>query len=118
MYIHQDPLSEEQELAEEEKPNNGGPPSPLMLQLMEIGFSRTSVEMAFKTLGKCNSFLRSTAESLSFQHILFVFNVGSERESSIEAVINWLLENPDMSGSEIMESDGREAAAVEGITNI
>ena len=36
---------------EEEKPNNGGPPSPLMLQLMEIGFSRTSVEMAFKTLG-------------------------------------------------------------------
>ena len=50
MYQQQDPLPDEQE-AEEEKPNNGGPPSPLMLQLMEIGFSRTSVEMAFKTLG-------------------------------------------------------------------
>lgn len=37
--------------------------------------------------------------------------------SSIEDVINWLLENPDMSGSEMMESDGREAAAVEGIAN-
>ncbi len=51
MCQQQDPLPDEQE-AEEEKPNNGGPPSPLMLQLMEIGFSRTSVEMAFKTLGK------------------------------------------------------------------
>ena len=50
MYQQQDPLPDEQE-AEEEKPNNGGPPSPLMLQLMEIGFSRTSVEIAFKTLG-------------------------------------------------------------------
>ena len=36
-----------------EQPNNySGPPSPLMLQLMEIGFSRTSVELAFKKLGK------------------------------------------------------------------
>lgn len=87
-----DPPSEEQKLTEEEKPNNGGPPSPLMLQLMEIGFSRTAVEMAFKTLG-------------------------SERESSIEAVINWLLENPDMSGSEMIESDGREAAAIEAATS-
>ena len=50
MYQQQDPLPDEQE-AEEEKPNNGEPPSPLMLQLMEIGFSRTSVEIAFKTLG-------------------------------------------------------------------
>ena len=50
MYQQQDPLPDEQE-AEEEKPNNGGPPSPLMLQNMKIGFSRTSVEMAFKTLG-------------------------------------------------------------------
>ena len=50
MYQQQDPLPDEQE-AEEEKQNNGGPPSPLMLQLMEIGFSWTSVEMAFKTLG-------------------------------------------------------------------
>lgn len=43
---------------------------------------------------------------------------GSERESSIEAVINWLLENPDMSGSEMIESDGREAAAIEGMTRV
>jgi hypothetical protein len=49
--------------------------------------------------------------------VLFVFNLGSESVSSIEDVINWLLENPDMSGSEMMESDGREAAAVEGIAN-
>jgi hypothetical protein len=56
VYQQQDPHSDEQELAEEEKPNNGGPPSPLMLQLMEIGFSRTSVEMAFKTLGTSNSY--------------------------------------------------------------
>lgn len=55
-YNQQDPPSDEQELAEEEKPNNGGPPSPLMLQLMEIGFSRTSVEMAFKTLGTYKSY--------------------------------------------------------------
>ena len=51
----------------------------------------------------------------NFQHCFFVCNLGSERESSIEAVINWLLENPDMSASEAIESDGREAAAVEGI---
>ena len=38
-----------------EEPNNGGPPSPLMLTLMEIGFSRSSVEMAFKILGTFQS---------------------------------------------------------------
>lgn len=46
----QHPISD-QVSTEEEEPNNGGPPSPLMLQLMEIGFSRSAVEMAFKTLG-------------------------------------------------------------------
>ena len=100
-------------MAEEEEPNNGGPPSPLMLQLMEIGFSRTAVEMAFKTLGKSRELC--SREHYSTSHVC----LGSERESSIEAVINWLLENPDLSSSDIMEPDGREAAAgVEGDYNL
>ena len=36
------------QLEEEEEQ---GPPSPFIFQLMEIGFSRNAVEMAFKTLG-------------------------------------------------------------------
>lgn len=43
---------------------------------------------------------------------------GSERDASIEAVINWLLENPDMSSSDVIESDGREAAAESKISCI
>lgn len=43
---------------------------------------------------------------------------GSEREASIEAVINWLLENPDTSSSDVVDSEGREAAAVDGNSSI
>lgn len=39
---------------------------------------------------------------------------GSERDASIEAVINWLLENPDMPHADISESDGRDGATAEG----
>jgi hypothetical protein len=34
-----------------------------------------------------------------------MWSTGGERDSSIEAVINWLLENPDTSNSETLDSD-------------
>ena len=52
-----------------EEPNNGGPPSPLMLTLLEIGFPRSSVEMAFKTLGTS---LLKIGEGHSLSSLTFV----------------------------------------------
>lgn len=45
--------------------------------------------------------------------VLFILDAGRERDASIEAVINWLLENPDMSSCDVIESEEREAAAAE-----
>ena len=71
-----------------------------MVQLMEIGFSRSSVEMAFKTLGM----------SVPVLIIVYIcinncvkWITGGERDSSIESVINWLLENPESSTGNVNE---------------
>ena len=49
--VNQFPPLEDEVESEVEEPNNGTTPSPLMQQIMEIGFSRSAVELAFKTLG-------------------------------------------------------------------